>query len=391
MVDVINKEPYKAKRLQTGSVSEDPNYVPKRVKTSSFIVSGQPKRSEINSGGHGAQSISYQDKSCLAGKRLSKNCKTRRKVQKGKRIAPKTNLFQKFISKILNNKIIKIIVKSICFVSLGMLLLITKGSSANKKAQMPNTNIPNDSFSLDLDLDSVVESAELVFQNREPEINFDELDASGKVDYLMNEYGFTLDELRDILFALDSKVNEEHRAQMDAKYSQVDKLPEAKYLGDEFVAYGGDIQDLLPKLNVNYIDYKNIIAPTLIKTGGSLNYKEAFALMTLVLNKTLSMEHPNNILDVITAPGGFDAYLSGDYKTVNIEDYPYALDAFKDCLWNFIQDQTIRLHDYTDVMPWEANNEDYKFFFNVLGNHYGNLLTPEKTNYLDIEPFLTYG
>ncbi len=413
MADVIKKEPYKAKRLLIGTeIAEDPNYVPKRAQkiespcheinsgatTSEYDLDSILAYTQTITEEEMASSTIVHNKSRLVGKRLQSKAhlipdKKNKKVKKAKRITPKTkkpNIFTKIFNKIANNKIVKIISKIICFIAFLLSLFSFKSSSKLNVASKP-VFPPLDYSSMELEnIKSIIKGSNIAFQNRDSEVVFMELDASEKVDYLMEEYNLTLDELRYLLFALDSKLEVEHRKEVDNKYSNI-RAPEVKYVSDDLVSYSGPVTDLLSKLNVSIEDYNNIIAPTLIKAGGNLNYKEAFALMTVALNRLISTEYPNNLLDVITAPGGFNSYESGEYASVNINDYPDALEAFTDCLWNFIQDQTIRLHDYTEIMPWEENREGYEYFFNILGNHYGGKLLETQIEYQDIEPFLTYG
>ncbi|MDE5538924.1 MAG: hypothetical protein K2J20_00355, partial [Bacilli bacterium] len=200
-------------------------------------------------------------------------------------------------------------------------------------------------------------------------------------------YNLSLEDLYALLSDIGSRIDANHEAEVDAYYSAIQKVPQVKYLSTDFVAYWGDVDDLLPLYDLTAEQYSDI-AKTLIHAGGKLNYKEAFALMTLALNRYISIDYPDNLYDIIKQ---FDSYISGEYKNIELDDYSDAMKAFTDCLWNFNQTPTKRLHGNLGFVGKDSNDPEFKEIFSLEGNKYGVPLLENNIRYPDMEPVQTLG
>lgn len=110
-----------------------------------------------------------------------------------------------------------------------------------------------------------------------------------------------------------------------------------------------DLMAILDAYGVSYEDFTNIFVRTIYAERGDLSYEEAYALTTVRLNRLLFRNGilGDNIMDINTKGHQFGAYEDGSYQQFAIEDlenYP-AWQAIIDCLVNFAEDQTNRMHN----------------------------------------------
>ncbi|MDE5539159.1 MAG: cell wall hydrolase, partial [Bacilli bacterium] len=155
--------------------------------------------------------------------------------------------------------------------------------------------------------------------------------------------------------------------------------PEADtYVDEELVL-------LLSYFNTTYEQFMTVVAPTLISEGGNLNYTEAYALMTAVINRYISLDYPNSFLDIITAKNQFNCYIKGYYKNVDTSAYTEAMDAFKQCLKDFAEDPTNRLHGYLGFRGKDYEDPDFTYQFNPgRGNKFGDPIKEDRIQYPDM-------
>ncbi|MCM1053170.1 MAG: hypothetical protein NC483_04275 [Ruminococcus sp.] len=153
-----------------------------------------------------------------------------------------------------------------------------------------------------------------------------------------------------------------------------------------------DLATVLDAYGVSYEDYVNKFVRVIYASGGADNYEEAYALTTLVLNRFIDSRYNrfgDNIVDIITVPNQFGYYANGEYLHYDVEELENYVgwQAIIDCLINFAEDQTNRMHNSLSYRDYSIDGYSDCIYTSV-GNRYGdtdiNTLQEENIIYQDL-------
>ena len=145
------------------------------------------------------------------------------------------------------------------------------------------------------------------------------------------------------------------------------------------------LMSLLDAYGMSYDDFISKFVRGVYADRGDLSYEEAYALTTVRLNRLIYRDGfwGDNLIDIYTGKNQFGTYIDGSYTGFDIEGLENSpgWQGIIDCLANFAEDQTNRMHDcmsfrfaeyegysnyaFTDGgsrfdMPLSANNITYK-------------------------------
>ncbi len=146
--------------------------------------------------------------------------------------------------------------------------------------------------------------------------------------------------------------------------------------------------ELLSTLNLTYNQFYKTVQGILAE-GGAYSYREAFAITTVMLNRTIDTGYINSVNALYgpgagrsiyyqaIKPGQFQVYDNGSYKKyTDIKSYP-GYQAIIDCLKAFILDPSNRMHNYKEFRS-NGTTSFSNIMFTPTGNRYDIPLTPGK-------------
>lgn len=157
--------------------------------------------------------------------------------------------------------------------------------------------------------------------------------------------------------------------------------------------------ELLATLNLTYNQFYKTVQGILAE-GGAYSYKEAYAITTTILNRTIDIGYINSVNALYgpsagrsiyyqaIKPGQFQVYDNGSYKKyVDIESYP-GYQAIIDCLRAFVLNPSSRMHNYKE---FRSNNTTSfsNIMFTPTGNRYDIPLNPSKISLPEFSISLT--
>lgn len=147
-----------------------------------------------------------------------------------------------------------------------------------------------------------------------------------------------------------------------------------------------DLMSFLAAYGMSYEDFINIFVRGIYADKGNLSYEESFALTTVRLNRLIYRDGfwGDTILDIYTKGNQFGSYVDGSYTLFDIEGLENCAgyQGIVDCLVNFAEDQTNRMHD---CMSFRWNEIEYysDYTFTEGGSRFGMPLQASDITYKD--------
>lgn len=148
-----------------------------------------------------------------------------------------------------------------------------------------------------------------------------------------------------------------------------------------------DLMTVLDAYGMSYADFMDKFVRVIYAAGGANNYETAYDLTTFVLNRFICCGAPwgDDLISIITNGQQFSCYANGSYKEFEVdglEDFAGYQGIF-DCLVNFSEDQTNRMHNGISYQTYIVGvSSDYTFTEFV--NHPTVLLQEDQIAYRDI-------
>lgn len=218
------------------------------------------------------------------------------------------------------------------------------------------------------------------------DFNFSELTPEEKVDYLMNEFDLTLEQLQSMLGDMSTQVAKELAPPIQKLSVESSSSPNIIQLDfSEYYRYEGTDEALMQVYNVSPEEWV-VICQTLLHEAGPKNgYIEAFAVTTTLINR-LAAQH-NNIYYMLTYRRQYESYGEGYYKEMGdiYQDiYADSMAGIRDAFYNFAISQK-RIHN--DYEFRTGGTGKYSRYYTVGGNEYG--ITKSDSFYTYVEFDLT--
>lgn len=246
--------------------------------------------------------------------------------------------------------------------------------------------------------DDIIEPLELESEESEPSSESEEVDLSTlsteeKVDFLMNKYNLSLDELQGMLQVVENNLVSSSAPKEPITVSQPSSSNLTPLDFSGYYHYDGSDEALMQAYGFSEEQWVKFCKIMITESEPYDAYVETFATATVPINRLVCRNgYGTNLYDIVTAEDQFVVYQEGTYLEVDdiySEQYANHMQAIRDVLYNFALDQSKRIHNELEFRAHGTGK--YSIYFTEKGNEYGYALRSSRVEIVYIDTSLLLG